>query len=104
MVQLNDVPLVWCMRYFSGAIMSKAKKEKKLLDDEAYLKMLGKRIRELRLQAGYTSHETFAYAFDFPRTQYGRYERGHNITFLNLIKIVNAHGLTLEEFFSEGFE
>ncbi|MBZ0242222.1 MAG: helix-turn-helix domain-containing protein [Bacteroidales bacterium] len=84
--------------------MSKAKKPIASPDDEAYLKMLGKRIRELRLEAGYTSHESFAYAHDFPRTQYGRYERGHNITFLNLLKLVNAFGLTLEEFFSEGFE
>lgn len=89
---------------FFGIIMAKAKKQAQIPGDEAYLKMLGKRIRELRLQAGYSSHETFAYAFDFPRTQYGRYERGHNITFLNLVKIVNAHGMTLEEFFSEGFE
>lgn len=84
--------------------MAKAKKQAQLPDDEAYLKMLGKRIRDLRIKAGYSSHETFAYAFDFPRTQYGRYERGHNITYLNLVKIVNAFGMTLEEFFSEGFE
>lgn len=84
--------------------MSKAKKQQQLPDDEAYLKMLWKRIRDLRIKAGYTSHETFAYAFDFPRTQYGRYERGHNITYLNILKIVSAFGMTLEEFFSEGFE
>lgn len=78
--------------------------KKQVHDDEAYLKMLGKRIRDLRIKAGYSSHETFAYAFDFPRTQYGRYERGHNITYMNLIKIVQAFDMTLEEFFSEGFE
>lgn len=84
--------------------MSKSKKSLKLPTEEEYMKMLGKRIRELRIEHGYSSHETFAYAHDFPRTQYGRYERGHNITFVNLLKIVRAFGMTLEEFFSEGFE
>ncbi len=84
--------------------MSKAKKTAEIPGDEVYLKMLGKRIRDLRIKAGYTSHESFAYTFDFPRTQYGRYERGHNITYLNIIKIVRAFDMTLEEFFSEGFE
>lgn len=93
---------MWCMRYFSG-IMSKEPKKAVLPDEEAYLKMLGKRIRELRIKAGYTSHESFAYAHEFPRTQYGRYERGHNITFVNLLKIVQAFDMSLEEFFSEGF-
>lgn len=84
--------------------MSKSKKSSLPLDDEAYLELLGKRIRELRIKAGYSSHEAFAYAHDFPRTQYGRYERGNNITFTNLVKVVRAFDMTLEEFFSEGFE
>lgn len=84
--------------------MAKSKKQVQQLGDDEYLKKLGQRIRDLRIQAGYSSHETFAYAFDFPRTQYGRYERGHNITFLNLIKLIKAFDITLEEFFSEGFE
>ncbi len=89
---------------FFEIIMAKATKQAQLPDDEAYLKMLGKRIRDLRIKAGYTSHESFAYAYEFPRTQYGRYERGHNITFINLLKIVQAFDMSLEEFFSEGFE
>lgn len=84
--------------------MAKATKQTQPSEDDVYLKKLGSRIRALRIEAGYTSHESFAYEFDFPRTQYGRYERGHNITFLNLVKIVKAFDMTLEEFFSEGFE
>lgn len=84
--------------------MANAKKQVQASGDDEYLNKLGKRIRGLRIKAGYSSHETFAYAFDFPRTQYGRYERGHNITFLNLIKLTKAFDITLEEFFSEGFE
>ncbi|HEX9503118.1 MAG TPA: helix-turn-helix transcriptional regulator [Patescibacteria group bacterium] len=38
------------------------------------------------------------------RTQYGRYENGQNLTFTSLVKIVKAFDMTLEEFFSEGFD
>lgn len=74
------------------------------LDTEEQLKKLGGRIKELRIKAGYTSYEYFAYEHDFSRAQFGRYEKGQDLRFSSLVKIVNAFGLTLEEFFSEGFE
>lgn len=84
--------------------MSKAKKETEQFDDEEYIKKLAQRIRTLRLEKGYTNHEKFAYEHDIPRAQYGRYERGEDLRFTSLIKIVKAFDMTLEEFFSEGFE
>lgn len=74
------------------------------LEDEKLLKQLGERIRALRKKAGYSSQETFAYEAGIPRAQYGTYEKGVNITILNLKKIIAFHKLTFEEFFSEGFE
>jgi transcriptional regulator with XRE-family HTH domain len=61
--------------------------------------LIGKRIRELRIKAGYTSQENFAYEADIPRAQYGRYESGSNITIKSLYKILIFHKISLGEFF-----
>ena len=65
---------------------------------------LGKRIKQLRIKKGYTSYEYFAYENNFSRTQFGRYEQGEDLRFSSLVKVVKAFGMTLEEFFSEGFD
>lgn len=72
-------------------------------EEEKLLRLMGKRIRELRLEAGFTSQEAFAYEAGIPRAQYGRYEAGSNITVLSLNKIIKHHKITLEEFFGKGF-
>jgi len=74
------------------------------LDSDSHLKKLGQRIKSLRIKAGYTSYEYFAYEHEIPRAQMGRYEQGQDLRFSSLLKVVSAFGMTLEEFFSEGFE
>jgi transcriptional regulator with XRE-family HTH domain len=66
--------------------------------------LLAKRIKELRKKAGYTSYETFAYDHNITRSQWGRYERGEDLRFTSLVKVCQAFNITLEEFFSEGFD
>ncbi len=83
--------------------MEQGNNGKKHKEDPELLK-LGNRIRDLRLKIGYTNYEYFAYENDFSRAQYGKWEKGRNITYLNLLKIVKAFNMTLEEFFSEGFD
>lgn len=65
---------------------------------------LAKRIKELRIRKGYSNYETFAYENNISRAQYGRYEKGQDIRFTSLLRILNAFDITLEEFFSEGFD
>jgi len=65
---------------------------------------LGKRIKKIRIGMGYTNSEYFAYEKDIPRAQLGRYELGENLQFTNLVRLVKAFDMTLEEFFSEGFD
>lgn len=67
-------------------------------------KQLGERIKSLRKQKGYTNSEYFAYDHKIPRAQLGRYERGEDLRFTSLVRIVKAFDMSLEEFFSEGFE
>lgn len=74
------------------------------MDKKVELEKLGARIRALRIAKGYTSYEPFAYEHNLPRAQFGRYERGENITYFNLVKVTKALGVSLEYFFSEGFE
>ena len=81
-----------------------AKKKPVELDAEAVLQQLGNRIKNLRIKEGYTSYEYFAYEHDIPRAQFGRYEKGQDLRLSSLIKVINAFGMTLEEFFSEGFK
>ena len=70
---------------------------------EDALKNLGIRIKDLRIKKGYTSYEYFAYDHNISRAQFGRYERGEDLRFSTLVKIINAFDMTIEEFFSEGF-
>jgi len=68
------------------------------------LEILGKRIRDLRLKKGYSNYEYFAYEHDIPRAQFGRYEKGEDLRYSSLLKVIRAFDMTLEEFFSEGFK
>ena len=64
---------------------------------------IGNRLKELRLEKGYSSYETFAWDNEIPRIQYWRMEKGTNFTISSLLRILDAHQISLEEFF-EGFE
>lgn len=68
------------------------------------LRQLGARIKYLRQKKGFKSYEQFAYEHEINRVQWGRYENGENLKFQNLVRVVNALGVSLKEFFSEGFE
>ena len=65
---------------------------------------LAERIKSLRIQKGYTNYENFAFDHNIPRAQFGRYEKGEDLRFSSLVKIVKAFDMSLTEFFSEGFE
>jgi len=65
---------------------------------------LGNRIKQLRIQKGYSSYEFFAYDNNISRTQFGRYERGEDLRYSSLLKVIKAFDMTLKDFFSEGFE
>ena len=73
------------------------------LNTEEQLIKLGQRIKALRNERGYTSYEYFAYEHGFSRAQFGRYEQGQDLRFSSLIRIVNAFGISLQEFFKDGF-
>ncbi|MGQ0829921.1 MAG: helix-turn-helix transcriptional regulator [Bacteroidota bacterium] len=75
---------------------------KKNTDNE--LLKLANRIKALRVKKGYTSYEYFAYEHNISRSQFGRYEKGEDLRYSSLLRVAKAFGMTLEEFFSEGFD
>lgn len=75
-----------------------------VIENEEYLKLLGKRLKELRIKKGYTNYENFAFEHGIGRAQYGKYETGGNIQFNTLVKILKALEISVKDFFAGGFE
>ena len=59
------------------------------------------KLESIRKDKGYTSYENFAIEHGISRMQYWRMEKGTNFTFESLLKILDAHGMTLDEFFAD---
>lgn len=68
---------------------------------ENKLEAIAQKIKSLRIKAGYSSYENFAYQNDLSRVQYWRMEKGCNFTINYLIKILEIHNISLEEFFED---
>jgi transcriptional regulator with XRE-family HTH domain len=79
-----------------------SKRQKKSISEEN-LSKLGKKLKQLRIKAGYSSYENFAHDFDLDRKQYWRMENGANITIKTLIKILQLHDKSLKDFFKKDF-
>lgn len=62
---------------------------------------IGKQIRQLRIDMGYSSAEIFAYEKNINRISYWRMEKGCNITMTSLLKILDIHQISLSEFFNK---
>lgn len=79
-------------------------REKDEINYELELDKLARRIKSLRIAKGYTSYEVFAFENSINRVQYGRYEKGNDLRYTSLLKVIKALDMTPAEFFSEGFE
>lgn len=66
----------------------------KLPTDKAFLKALGARLREIRLQKGWTLEETEEHGWTNWR-HLQKIETGKNITILTLLKVSKLYGMTL---------
>jgi transcriptional regulator with XRE-family HTH domain len=77
----------------------KTRKSNKPLSKEEALQKVGDRLKELRIEKGFSSYEDFAYSIEISRSQIGRYERGRDLRLSTLITITNALEISLEDFF-----
>lgn len=69
------------------------------MNEGIFFKMVGKRLREIRIQRGYTAYDTFAFTFDLPKNSVIRAEVGKPVSMTTLIRILNALKISPEEFF-----
>lgn len=58
-------------------------------------------IKRLRKQKGYVSYDYFAWENKIPRVQYWRMEIGTNFSMKSLLRVLDAHDISLKEFFEE---
>lgn len=86
--------------------MAKTKKATPKPDEfEVFLQKVGARMRQLRIEKGYSNYEHFAYDHEIGRAQYGKYEKGRDdLRLSSLYKVILAFGMTVEGFFGEGFD
>ena len=73
--------------------------QKRTLDPR--LQQVAQKLENLRIEKGFTSYENFAIEYDISRMQYWRMEKGTNFTFESLLKILDAHKMSLAEFFGD---
>jgi predicted transcriptional regulator len=62
---------------------------------------IGEKLKKIRIEKGYSSHEFFAWENNLPRVQYWRMEKGNNFTITSLLRILDAHKMSLSEFFND---
>lgn len=63
------------------------------------MKQIGSKIKEMRKHSGFSNYENFAFEHDLNRVHYGRMETGTNFTFKSLVKILEIHKISPEDFF-----
>lgn len=80
--------------------MAQQKKNTKKRLDSRIMRVADK-LERIRIEKGFTSYENFAIEFGISRMQYWRMEKGTNFTFESLLKILDAHKVTLGEFFED---
>jgi transcriptional regulator with XRE-family HTH domain len=79
--------------------MAKKDSSKKKLDPR--ILEIAEKIKQLRKDSGYTAAESFSYDKGIDRILYWRMEKGTNFTITSLLRILDAHEMSLEEFFTD---
>lgn len=70
---------------------------------EVVLKQLGEMLKATRKEQGFSSYEHFAYQLEIARSLYSKYEGGSDMKVSTLIRILQAMGVKLSDFF-KGFD
>ena len=89
-------------------IKNQQRKKAKLghFNHDTVLKNLSKKIKEERKKRGFSSYELFSYDIDISRAGMAKYESGNfdDIRLRTLLKIIDGLGMSVSEFFSNGFD
>lgn len=64
------------------------------------VEQIGRKLKELREQRGYSSIKEFTLDHDLPMIQYWRIEKGKaNLTIKSLYKLLAIHSVSFQDFF-----
>jgi len=80
--------------------MTKQKRET-LKKIDPRMEQIGAKIKQLRIDKGYTNYEHMAWDSGIGRMQYWRLEKGANFTISSLFKVLDMHGISLADFFED---
>lgn len=69
--------------------------------EDPRIQKIAEKLKKLRKDAGFSNYEEFAWENDIGRAQYWRIEKGANFTIVTLLKILDAHKISLKDFFSD---
>jgi hypothetical protein len=69
--------------------------------EEKKMKAIGKTLRELRIEKGYGGYDHFAWENKLSRSSYFKMEQGKSFTLISLMRVLEIHEITLEEFFKK---
>lgn len=78
-----------------------ADKKEKAKELDKRIILISNKLEKMRKDAGYTSYENFAIEHGISRMQYWRMEKGSNFTFESLLKILDAHKISVSDFFND---
>lgn len=85
--------------------MKGKKKSKELAwsleEQQEFIEKISIKIRSLRQDAGYKSHETFAFEHGIDRTQWSKMERGIDMKVSTLYKALAVLDISPAEFFKD---
>lgn len=83
--------------------LSMAKKSKDIQNIQhiAYLKSIGRGLKKLRTEKGFSNYYDLSHDIEMTPSQYGAYENGQNFTILTLLKILSFHEISLKEFLNK---
>lgn len=74
-------------------------------NSEELQRRIGLKLKRIRKELGYNNGDDFAYDKGINRSQYGKYEAGsQDMRLSSLVKIINAMGLSFEQFFRESLD
>lgn len=80
------------------------KQNQEVTEIDSRVVKIANKLKTLRIQKGYTSHEAFAWDNGLNRVQYWRIEKGVNITIKTLLAILDIHKIDLQDFFRDIYD
>jgi len=62
---------------------------------------IGEKLKSMRIGKGYVSADFFTWEHQIPRATYIRLEAGSHFNISSLLKVLDAHDISLKDFFGD---